>query len=101
MSNYMFLEFNLLGEAHQEDLALLLADASAKSSLIGNKKLTKNEFFCLLLAANGLTSLETSKVLSLAKDTIESHRKKIRHKLNCKNMTHAVFQAIRYELCIS
>lgn len=100
MSGHAFIEFSIPRKtsASSGKLVSELANVSANSSLMSDKKLTKNEFYCLLLAAQGMTSLETSKILALAKDTVESHRKKVRLKLKSKNMPHAVCQAIRYEL---
>lgn len=84
----------------QCELMSSLAGIASASNLICDRKLTKKEFYCLLLAACGMTSLETAEVLEIAKDTVESHRKKFRQKLNCKNTAHAVFQAICYEVSV-
>jgi DNA-binding CsgD family transcriptional regulator len=45
----------------------------------------------------GWTSEETADILKISTTTVESHRKKIKKKLNCSNLAHAIFEGMRWE----
>lgn len=56
--------------------------------------LTKRETECLLLAANGNTSLEIGRFLGITLRGVSFHMQNAIHKLNTKNRTQAVAKAI-------
>jgi DNA-binding CsgD family transcriptional regulator len=74
----------------------LLNNSFVKCRIFFHDQLTKQEINCLMLAAHGKTSQETAALLNISKDTVESHRKEIRRKLQSSSMAHAVYQGIRY-----
>lgn len=100
--NYLAIELlDLFGNddptQQQIDLAeSMLSKVAIEQRLLFNRKLTKREIACLLLAAMGKTSLETAKLLNIKKSTVETYRSEIRRKLKCSNLTHAVFKGMRY-----
>ena len=55
--------------------------------------LTATEWLCLHLAASGFSAEETAEKLSLARGTVKNYRERIRQKLHCKNIAHAVYKA--------
>lgn len=65
---------------------------STETDLI-RANLTTKEWLCLNLAASGFSTEETADRLALAKGTIKNYRERIRQKLNCKSITHAVYRA--------
>lgn len=75
---------------------ILLSNVFVYSRLLIDKKLSRTESRCLVLAAYGHTSAESAKILNISKTTVETHRKEIKRKLGCKSIAHAVFQGIRY-----
>lgn len=58
--------------------------------------LTEREADCLTLAAKGMTSSETAQVLGIKSSTVETYREKIKRKLECKTMAHAVFKGLQF-----
>ena len=76
----------------------LLKNNSIQAQVLFDHKLTHQENACLLLAAYGKTSHTTAALLNVSKETIETHRKEIRRKLECSSMAQAVYQGIRYGL---
>jgi len=74
----------------------LLANSCVQSRILFDNKLTSQEKVCLLLAAQGKTAQQTADLLNISKETVESHRKEIRRKLDSHSMAHAVYQGIRY-----
>jgi len=56
------------------------------------ERLTEKEWFCLNLAASGFSIEETAKQLSLKINTVKNYRERIRQKLHCKTITHAVYK---------
>lgn len=59
-------------------------------------QLTEREMSCLMLAAKGMSSSETAKVLGIKSSTVETYREKIKRKLDCKTIAHAVFKGMQY-----
>lgn len=78
-----------------ELLKSLLSTTEVLHRLSFDNQLTSREVACLYLAANGKTSEQSAKVLGVTKATIESFRKRIIQKLDCDNLTQAVFKGIR------
>lgn len=57
--------------------------------------LTVREKECLHWAAKGKSSEETALILAVKKSTVNYYRKQIKEKLNCINMTQAVYEALK------
>ena len=80
--------------------SIILNDKYYRKSLIknlqGNKQiLTNREIECLHWAAQGKSSEETATILKIKAATVNEYRKQIKDKLNCSNLTHAVYEAIK------
>lgn len=58
-------------------------------------KLSKREMECLHWAALGKSSEETAMIIGLTEHTVTTYRRQIKKKLNCINMTQAVFEGMR------
>ncbi len=81
--------------------AIVLGDSCYRRSIIKTnqnspEKLTAREIECLYLAANGKSSEETAKLLHIGKTTVDTYRNEVKRKLNAINITHAVFEAIKF-----
>lgn len=63
-----------------------------------DNKLSAREVHCLILAAQGKTTPEIAELLKIKEPTVNTHRREILRKLNCKTMAHAVFQSMRYNI---
>lgn len=61
-------------------------------------QLTQRELQCLSMIANGMTIQKISDCLHLSAETVKTHAKSIRNKMNCINITEAVSKAFRYGL---
>lgn len=59
-------------------------------------RLTQREVMTLYLTALGKTSKESAKMLGIESCTVECHRAEIKRKLDCRNMSHAVYKGIIY-----
>lgn len=79
-----------------QKMSNLLINVFIRSQLVFDTKLSKTESTCLLLAAQGNTSIETAKILRISKATVETHRKEVKRKLGCSSIAHAVYLGIRY-----
>lgn len=64
-----------------------------KSNL--NSHLTKRELECLHLLSLGKTAKEAARLLNISPETLRTHTKVIRNKLNASNITHAITEAIK------
>ena len=64
-------------------------------SIEHSTNLTPREFQCLRLISEGLNNKEIAERLFLSPETINTHAKSIRQKLDCKNITEAVAKALR------
>ena len=60
--------------------------------------LTPRELQCLTLIAQGLSTKDVADQLFLSNDTVSTHAKSIRLKLNCNNIAEAVAKALRWGL---
>lgn len=67
-----------------------------EKDFIAKTKLTPKEWLCLNLAANGFSTEETADKLALTRGTIKNYRERIRQKLECRNIAHAVYKAFLY-----
>lgn len=81
--------------------SIILNDKYYRKSVIKNlschkQPLTKREIECLYWAANGKSSEETATILKIKPATVDEYRKQIKKKLNCNNLVHAVYEAIKY-----
>lgn len=74
----------------------VVSTTSINLKLIFDRNLTKKETACLYWAAQGKSSRATADLLGVSQATIEWMRKEIKRKLKCDNITHAVFEGIRY-----
>lgn len=63
-----------------------------------NSILTPRELDCLFLTANSDNALQVADSLHLSIDTVNTHLKSVRKKLNCKTTTQAVFIAFKSDL---
>ncbi len=77
-------------------LEQVLSSTTIDRRLTFEKSLTVMEKACLYWAAKGMTTEETAGLLKIAASTVETHRNKIKRKLQCKNIAHAVFEGLRY-----
>lgn len=59
-------------------------------------KLSKREKQCLYYASQGKTIEETALLLGLHEATVETYRKQVVVKLDCRNMYQAISVGIRY-----
>ncbi|MGQ3890133.1 helix-turn-helix transcriptional regulator [Legionella sp. CNM-1927-20] len=80
--------------------SLILNDKYYRKNVILNRlnninSLTQREIDILFWAANGKTSSETALILNISQATVNDYRKSSIKKLNCSNITHAVFEAIK------
>lgn len=57
--------------------------------------LSSREKECLYWAARGKSSEETAMILNIKTSTINVYRQRIKAKLNCINMTQALYKAIQ------
>jgi len=62
--------------------------------------LTPRELTILRLASFGMPSKEIAKYLELGEETVRTHASKAQTKLNARNRTHAVAEAIRQQLLV-
>ena len=60
--------------------------------------LTPRELQCLGLISQGMNSKNIASFLHLSNETVTTHAKSIRHKLDCKNITEAVSKGFRMGL---
>ncbi|MBA2711017.1 MAG: helix-turn-helix transcriptional regulator [Tatlockia sp.] len=60
--------------------------------------LTQRELQCLSLISQGLTIKKIAEYLHISSETVNTHAKSIRQKLNCFNITEAVSKALRWGL---
>lgn len=81
---------------HIDLMDSILGQITTQQTLAFDKRLTSREISCLYLAARGKTSVATARLLNISTSTVESHRKQIKRKLNCLNLTQAVFEGIRW-----
>lgn len=80
--------------------AIVLNDKHYRKNIIVNNKnnfkmLTKREVDILFWAAQGKTSNETSIILGISQSTVDDYRKSAINKLDCSNITHTVFEAVK------
>lgn len=83
---------------HIRLLESILDKTFVRSSFIFDKRLSMQEAHCLYLTAIGKTATESAEILNVKATTINTHREKIKSKLNCTNMSEAVFEGIRLGL---
>ncbi len=76
----------------------LLGNNESNEKQIPAIMLSKREIECLMLAALGYSLSETAEVLKISQKTVEQYRNDIKRKLKCRNITHAVFQGIKFGL---
>lgn len=76
----------------------MITNISILHELKLNKKLSERETHCLLLIAHGKSTSEIAFMLDVKTPTVNTHRREILRKLNCKNMAHAVFQTMRHNI---
>lgn len=74
----------------------LLIRQSVSFRLVFHDALTSREVSCLLLAAKGMTMEETASILNVKYSSVETWYKNIKRKLDCRSITQAVFEGIRY-----
>jgi DNA-binding NarL/FixJ family response regulator len=60
--------------------------------------LTNRELQCLTFLSEGLQAKEVAKKMSISNDTVISHSRSIRRKLDSRNITQAVTMAYRHGL---
>ena len=73
---------------------------SRKIQLNSSIKLTSRELQCLSLISKGLTVKQISEQLYLSSETVNTHTKAIRQKMDCLNITEAVSKALRLGLLL-
>ncbi|WP_336740322.1 helix-turn-helix domain-containing protein [Aureimonas altamirensis] len=66
------------------------------------RKLTPREKEVLIWASQGKTAWETSVILSISKNTVITHLRNARYKLNAANGAHAITKAaLRQDIMLS
>lgn len=68
---------------------------SQKSTAYDQSTLTSRELQCLSLISQGKSTKEVAQQLFLSNETVNTHAKSIRQKLDCKNIAEAVAKALR------
>ena len=63
--------------------------------------LSTRETQCLSWMAEGMSMKEVALKLNISDETVNTHAKAIRRKLNCKNITQAVALANKYGLILN
>lgn len=63
--------------------------SQGKSSIV----ITNREIECLQLLAQGVSTIQIAEQLHISRETVNTHSKSIRNKLDCKNITEAVYKA--------
>lgn len=76
-------------------MELFISKVAKDDAITLTKKLTNREMSCLYFAAIGKSIDETAQLLGIKQSTVKTYRKEIIRKLQCNNMTHAVFEGIR------
>lgn len=83
----------------------ILTDGDYRKKVITRKvlfnylaMLTPREIQCLSLIAGGLSTKEVAEQLFLSNETVNTHAKSIRQKMDCKNIAEAVAKAFRWGL---
>ncbi len=74
----------------------LLSSVCIDRRLLLNNSLSEQEKACLYWAARGMSSAETAKLMNIAESTVDTHRHKVKRKLRCKSIAHAVFEGLRF-----
>jgi len=85
----------------------VLNDGTLRKNVIMRKidvknsaQLTQRELQCLTMISKGMTVKQISEKLYLSSETVNTHSKSIRQKLNCVNITEAVSKAYRWGLLL-
>lgn len=73
----------------------LISTVAKEQQISFVKKLTNREISCLYCAAVGKSIHETAELLGIKQSTVKTYRKEIIRKLQCNNITHAVFEGMR------
>lgn len=60
--------------------------------------LSNREIQCLRLLAQGISTILIAEQLHISRETVNTHSKSIRNKLDCKNITEAVYKALTWGL---
>jgi DNA-binding CsgD family transcriptional regulator len=91
-NNYKVSAIGMFGEPSYMDIPLTLGEGNFLSS----KQLlfTKRETEVIQLMAAGLTSIEISEKLFISIHTVNTHRKNIMHKSDCKTVAQLVIKCI-------
>jgi DNA-binding CsgD family transcriptional regulator len=83
----------------------ILTDREYRRKVITRKELfhslamlSSRELQCLSLIADGLNTKEVAEQLFLSNETVSTHAKSIRQKMDCKNIAEAVAKAFRLGL---
>lgn len=83
----------------------ILTDREYRRKVITRKELfhslamlSSRELQCLSLIADGLNTKEVAEQLFLSNETVSTHAKSIRQKMDCKNIAEAVAKAFRWGL---
>ncbi len=77
-------------------LAKLVSNVSIKTQIVFDQQLSRRERGCLYWAANGKTSGEIAKIIGVKPSTVHWYKREILRKLDCANLTEAVFVGMRY-----
>lgn len=75
-----------------------IAVGEAFGSVVEQPRLGKREIECLLWAARGKGTEETSTILTISQHTVRAYLKTARYKLDCSTISQAVATAIRLHL---
>lgn len=95
--------FNVLNISHPEleqiELIEKLVNEHKIESLIDNdQQLSRREQSCLFYTALGRTAKEIAGILGIEKCTVDEYKKNIIKKLNCNNMNHCIYRAIKRKI---
>ena len=83
-------------KTHIKEMKALLFETEVKRVVTLNRRLTKQEKKCLLLASKGKTIKKTAKILKTQFDTAREYRDSAIKKLKAVNLPSAVALGIKY-----
>ncbi len=96
------MQTEILTALHDQRWLPILTDSHFRKKVITRQTsqehpstLTARELQCLQLISQGMSTKEVAEQLYLSSETVTTHAKSIRQKLDCKNITEAVTKAFQ------
>ena len=97
LSNELLYQFDVINPTRKQlDKACsFILKVICDGHFVFDEKLTQKEALCLFWTAKGKKTTETAKILNISPGTVDTHKKRIMKKLNCRNMLQAVFEGMK------